>query len=124
MLRECELHSLQPKHYRDQHLNLTLPSGTKFLQGVQNVTLVSQDSDDCGASVPNSSVSFNYSQAATSFSSQCTPVLNGTGATVGYYNCTFNTTGLSPQWYNVSVVWSNSPYYNYNSSAFTNSTLD
>ncbi|RLG20513.1 hypothetical protein DRN74_05300, partial [Candidatus Micrarchaeota archaeon] len=86
---------------------IVTPNGEEYLRGT-NITIRVNVSDECGQLVSGATVKLSSISQQTSQNFSCIPV-NDEGA--GYYNCTFNTTGMPTQWYNIEMN-SSKVYYN------------
>ncbi|MEM2963688.1 MAG: hypothetical protein QXN01_04305, partial [Candidatus Anstonellales archaeon] len=87
---------------------IQLPNGTEHLRGT-NVTIRANvtDEDECGNMIEGVDVTFQMTNVNGSVYS-CTPVIDEGN---GWYNCTFNTTGMPPRMYNITMN-SSKQYYN------------
>jgi uncharacterized membrane protein/5-hydroxyisourate hydrolase-like protein (transthyretin family) len=79
--------------------------GQEFLRGT-NVSIRANLSDECGAPVPSATVLLNVSKAGAP--AACTGIIEEGS---GIYNCSYNTSTLLPQYYNVTL-YANRTYYN------------
>ncbi|MCK4927127.1 MAG: hypothetical protein KAS11_01565, partial [Candidatus Aenigmarchaeota archaeon] len=97
--------------YGTLYNSLASPLGVEYFLD-DNVTLRANVTSDCAAEVMNeSNVSFRYFR--TGYSDTC--IINN--ESTGYYNCTFNNTGMPPGYYDFEVNSSQS-FYNADSEVF------
>ncbi|RLI97718.1 MAG: hypothetical protein DRP00_03670, partial [Candidatus Aenigmatarchaeota archaeon] len=81
------------------------PNGEKYLRG-SNITVRANVSDECNNLIPLANVSFESIKGSEI--KECSPVVDESN---GYYNCTFNTSGFTPQYWDIRINGSKE-YYN------------
>ncbi|RLG79724.1 MAG: hypothetical protein DRO09_04035 [Thermoprotei archaeon] len=92
------------------------PNGEEFYLGEENVTIRANVTDECGNLISVDYINFTSINVDRGKRYYCAPVLE---ESTGYYNCTFNTSGMYPRWYDVEV-YANKTYYNSDRETKTN----
>ncbi|RLB79397.1 MAG: hypothetical protein DRH17_13860, partial [Deltaproteobacteria bacterium] len=103
--------------HSDININLESPLGMEYMNGT-NVTVRFNITDDCGNLIDNADVTINMTHEDTEQEFSCAPVIReeDEGGTAGWYNCTFNTSGMPPQEYTLTIT-ANKTWYNFENRA-------
>jgi hypothetical protein len=90
--------------------SIQLPNGSEYLRQT-NVTFRFNVTDDCSNMVENASTNITTIHEDSGANYYCNQINNESGSNAGWYNCTFNTSGMPAQGYSVQI-FSNRSYYN------------
>ncbi|NOQ55827.1 MAG: DUF87 domain-containing protein, partial [Nanohaloarchaea archaeon] len=79
------------------------PLGTKFIEGIDNVTIRSNVTSDCSLEETMNETLVNFTMTSQYLGTQYGCTTEVYNETTGYYNCTFETSGKDPREYNITM---------------------